>query len=867
MKTIVALFLACFTTALFGQGPPIQRNDFTTNGNPSARGVVTNIVNGISALATNYPQSFSIDFAGMGNGVPGAAGFVDYRNRNWNILGVLSNDTRITNGYLEADMSLPSGRTAVYLYPSNGIPFPVTEIGIEYEHVWTNANTGFLAAMNMSLSTNPMAVAGEINWSVGFHITIAFQTITVDLLTNGLGSSVTLGTFNVDNGFQISNFGQRKHLRLIFPGNNTIQCVGDGFWGSITNSRIEQFRATGTNKTYAYWEWGNFSGSSVPFYTFRTYSVWANNQLEYEGGTPLPLYYGRNANNYLSRSNTTANLGIISPTLDAITEFQFYAGYATPVFKANSSGFFPIAAGVTGTSTGMIGQFKFVKPLAATASRVLMNGADGIATNVTSATPSTTYLHPDGTEGSPSGSGIPVLDGTGTNLSASYFTGVTNSPLVARGTNGVPMWWVLTNRLGVVGTAQGTSTVNSAQQIYDPGTGRFQILVSNNAPVLTILGGVSVGIGTTNPAGVGLDVPGTIWTGTVQPTNANVINTITGATVNATSGNFTGTATGATLRATSGQITGTSTQGIMQATTANVSGTVTGATVTAASGNFSGTITGATLNVTTGNHTGTSTGATVQATTLIADRAITHGRTNATGTAVTADWNGPRRLRLDLSGTTTISFTNCPAANGNWAEFILELYATTTVPATTIANVDSRAINFGKRGLQLVNGETNFVQIIFDGTNFIGSCWQDLTTGSGPYMLQTQAVFTAATTLSGIAETNTTLAGVGGANTNFTGQANDAVVYIDAGTTNVNFVAIMPGAVGLTYTPCYILSNLTTTARQFSFSSVTNQLFPLQQYDGITLPITITNKHRAILSVMITSTQTFWALKQCTNGF
>ena len=787
MKTIVALFLACFATALFGQGPPIQRNDFTTNANPSARGVVTNIVNGISALATNYPQSFSIDFAGMGNGVPGAAGFVDYRNRNWNILGVLSNDTRITNGYLEADMSLPSGRTAAYLYPSNGIPFPVTEIGIEYEHVWTNANTGFLAAMNMSLSTNPMAVAGEINWSVGFHITIAFQTITVDLLTNGLGSSVNLGTFNVDNGFQISNFGQRKHLRLIFPGNNTIQCVGDGFWGSITNSRIEQFRATGTNKTYAYWEWGNFSGSSVPFYTFRTYSVWANNQLEYEGGTPLPLDYGRNANNYLSRSNTTVNLGIISPTVDAITEFQFYAGYATPVFKANSSGFFTTAAGVSGTSTGQIGQFKFVKPLAATASRVLMNGADGIATNVTSATPSTTYLHPDGTEGSPSGSGIPVLDGTGTNLSASYFTGVTNSPLVARGTNGVPMWWVLTNRLGVVGTAQGTSTVNSAQQIYDPATGRFQILVSNNAPVLTILGGVSVGIGTTNPAGVGLDVPGTVWAGTVQPTNANVINTATGATF--------------------------------------------------------------------------------QATTLIANRAITHGRTNATGTAVTADWNGPRRLRLDLSGTTTISFTNCPAANGNWQEFILELYATTTVPTTTIANVDSRAINFGKRGLQLVNGETNFVQIIFDGTNFIGQCWQDLVTGTGPYMLQTQAVFTAATTLSGIAYTNTTIAGVGGANTNFTGQAADSVVYIDGGTTNVNFVAIMPGASGVSYFPLYIITNLTTTSRTLSFSSATNRLINLQQYDGITLPITLSNKHTAYVSTHLNGSNAAYAIKVCTNGF
>jgi hypothetical protein len=114
---------------------------------------------------------------------------------------------------------------------------------------------------------------------------------------------------------------------------------------------------------------------------------------------------------------------------------------------------------------------------------------------------------------------------------------------------------------------------------------------------------------------------------------------------------------------------------------------------------------------------------------------------------------------------------------------------------------------------------------------------------------------------------NQTLAGVGGANTNFTGQASSGVTYIDGGTTNVNFVAIMPGTSGQTYFSTYIISNLTTTARQLSFSSVTNNLFNLQQYDGITFPITLTNKHRLLLSVMLNGSNLTWAAKQCTNGF
>lgn len=141
--------------------------------------------------------------------------------------------------------------------------------------------------------------------------------------------------------------------------------------------------------------------------------------------------------------------------------------------------------------------------------------------------------------------------------------------------------------------------------------------------------------------------------------------------------------------------------------------------------------------------------------------------------------------------------------------------------------------------------------------------WTNIaSTGTGSVVRNTTPTFA-----QGVAYANQTIAGVGGANTNFTGQATDGVVYVDGGTTNVNFVAIMPGTSGNTYFPTYIISNLTTTARQFSFSSVTNFLIPLQFYDGISFPITITNKHRLILSTMVNGSNVTWEAKQATNGF
>lgn len=88
-----------------------------------------------------------------------------------------------------------------------------------------------------------------------------------------------------------------------------------------------------------------------------------------------------------------------------------------------------------------------------------------------------------------------------------------------------------------------------------------------------------------------------------------------------------------------------------------------------------------------------------------------------------------------------------------------------------------------------------------------------------------------------------TVAGVGGANTNFTLSAGQGAVYIDAGTTNVNIVALIG------YTPdgtfvergTVVLTNRTATARLFSLGSITNNWISLQQFDGIQAPFTITN--------------------------
>lgn len=115
--------------------------------------------------------------------------------------------------------------------------------------------------------------------------------------------------------------------------------------------------------------------------------------------------------------------------------------------------------------------------------------------------------------------------------------------------------------------------------------------------------------------------------------------------------------------------------------------------------------------------------------------------------------------------------------------------------------------------------------------------------------------------------TNQVVSGVGGANTNFTGLWTHSQAYLDGGTTNVNFVAFMPGTANRTYYLTYSISNLTTTPRNISISSVTNRVVNMQQYYGIAPPYVLTNKHTGQLTVKLSSTNAEVSFLQYTNGF
>jgi hypothetical protein len=166
--------------------------------------------------------------------------------------------------------------------------------------------------------------------------------------------------------------------------------------------------------------------------------------------------------------------------------------------------------------------------------------------------------------------------------------------------------------------------------------------------------------------------------------------------------------------------------------------------------------------------------------------------------------------------------------------------------------------------LFMATGGVNGLTITLGVTNFSGS--GSIVASNSP-AIASPLLTGSPTSVNAINHSTSTISGVGGANTNFTADAADDVVYINAGTTNVHITAIMGGTSSLASYKLYILTNLTTTARELSVSSVTNRWVGLQQYDGISFPITVTNKHTGFLSVMLDGTNTFWAFKQATNGF
>ncbi len=119
------------------------------------------------------------------------------------------------------------------------------------------------------------------------------------------------------------------------------------------------------------------------------------------------------------------------------------------------------------------------------------------------------------------GGGIPTLNGTGTNLSAQYLTSSTNWPFVVLGTNGAMIGGVDTNANLWIGA--GTISNNTS-------VGSLDIIPTNGGAFTSFklhLSGVGNKIGSGNPVnGAALDVPGAVYVGTLNGTNADILGPI-----------------------------------------------------------------------------------------------------------------------------------------------------------------------------------------------------------------------------------------------------------------------------------------------------------------------------------------------------
>lgn len=191
---------------------------------------------------------------------------------------------------------------------------------------------------------------------------------------------------------------------------------------------------------------------------------------------------------------------------------------------------------------------------------------------------------------------------------------------------------------------------------------------------------------------------------------------------------------------------------------------------------------------------------------LTLTNASIHMVTNAgTNASLAFDLSGgPAIFRHHLSGGTTISLTNVPAAGIGWRKWTIETYDTgISGSALTIQTISARTINW-LNGPNIVPGQTNFHTIIDDSTNLFGTSSQDLTSGTGNITVVSNSPTIFALKLSNLLQTNrAAMYGPDGRLTNVT-SASPSTEYVHADGT--------PGTPsGGTNTPAYGVGGIDIT--------------------------------------------------------
>jgi hypothetical protein len=252
--------------------------------------------------------------------------------------------------------------------------------------------------------------------------------------------------------------------------------------------------------------------------------------------------------------------------------------------------------------------------------------------------------------------------------------------------------------------------------------------------------------------------------------------------------------------------------------------------------------------------------------TLFITNRLARGVTNLVTDTPAWRLDGPGYAWMSLTGNTLINIV-APAADATFAvEGLLELVTTGAPPASVIL---SNAVAMNE--LVLRPGTNNLFRVLWNRTNVLVWSLQDLTTGSGAVVLSNAPTIVNATLVTPILPailTNQissvigTVAGIGGANTNFTlNWQGPADLHIDAGTTNVNIVAVMNWLAGQSQVINVLLTNRTGTPRKISASAVTNNWIGL---GTITLPIDVTNA--VYLSIKsLGNSNTVYGARYCSN--
>ena len=369
IQAAICILIFCLSSS--AQVPSYQRNDFTTNINSVARGVVTTIVNslvstgGISTTtATNIanyaassllwnryaPNAEFIPFDNYSNQLPARTFTIN--NNGFRTIGSASNYSGFTNGMWVTDFvnnTNAVGGAASYVLTTN--TYPVDVIGLEYS---LQPNTQVASGHSqypfsiLILSSNSMDAAGVSTLTSGFHIEIQPFLVNVKLFTNGIANTYDLGNIS----FNTQPFdGQRRTINVVFNGNKTITITGDGIQGTLTNALVDAYRPSGDNKTYLAFE-QFLNGTGNPYYQLRHHSwFWGNRPAYSAADAGRLMTWNRYTNSMFHwTSNNIVDIGLAGK---AVSEMRLFHANAN-IFAQFRSNYLYYAGAWTNTLSASI---------------------------------------------------------------------------------------------------------------------------------------------------------------------------------------------------------------------------------------------------------------------------------------------------------------------------------------------------------------------------------------------------------------------------------------------------------------------------------------------------------------------------------